>query len=30
MGDQEIDSETLASFKEGTERLADDALERLS
>jgi len=30
MGDQEIDRETLASFKEGTERLADDALERLS
>jgi aminoglycoside phosphotransferase (APT) family kinase protein len=30
MGDQEIDQETLASFKEGTERLAEDALERLS
>jgi aminoglycoside phosphotransferase (APT) family kinase protein len=30
MGDQEIDQETLDSFKEGTERLAEDALERLS
>jgi len=30
MGDQEIDAATLNSFKEGTERLAQDALDRLS
>lgn len=30
MGDQDIDEEMLAGFKEGTERLAEDALERLS
>jgi len=30
MGDQHIDQETLDGFKEGTERLAEDALERLT
>jgi aminoglycoside phosphotransferase (APT) family kinase protein len=30
MGGQEVDQETLDGFKEGTERLAEDALERLS
>ncbi len=30
MGDQEIDPETLDAFKLGVERLANDALERLS